>query len=264
MLNDMTSIALILASGKGIRMKSELPKPIVAVNGKPMLEYMIDAFKNAGINDIVLLVGYKSKMVKETLGNLYTYIDINRDENDCNVLELIQIRDTMKWQGKDLFIFVGDSPLITKDTINYLHSYHHITNADCTILTQDLKKRPVTDKLNDERNDTLIKYVEDKNRDDKNKELSETFSSHLIFKADCLFSHLDELQQEYEQKEFSLKGVLESFFQKDLKVETLAIGEYEELVDLNTQDDLVWAEEILNRRKFSKKIIVDKRSRQAF
>jgi bifunctional N-acetylglucosamine-1-phosphate-uridyltransferase/glucosamine-1-phosphate-acetyltransferase GlmU-like protein len=265
MLNDSTSIALILAAGKGIRMKSELPKPIVAVNGKPMVEYMIDAFKNAGINDIALVVGYKSKMIKDTLGNLYTYIDIERDEQDSTNIVLTQLKDRIDWQGKDLFVFVGDSPLITKDTINYLHSYHHITNADCTILTQDLKKRPLHDKTMKERNDTLIKYVEDKNRGNEDAELAELYSSHFIFKADCLFALLEELKPEFEKKELLLTEILDVFFSKDLKVETLAIGEYEELADLNTPEDLVWAEEILNKRKYSKKIKADRKpSRQVF
>jgi bifunctional N-acetylglucosamine-1-phosphate-uridyltransferase/glucosamine-1-phosphate-acetyltransferase GlmU-like protein len=260
MLNDMSSIALILAAGKGIRMKSELPKPIVALNGKPMVEYMIDAFRNAGINDIALVVGYKSKMIKDTLGNLYTYLDIAKEEQENTYKVLTQLRDNMNWQGKDLFIFVGDSPLITKDTINYLHSYHHITNADCTILTTDLKKRPLYDKTTTERNDTLVRYIEDKNRGDEQPELAEIFSSHFVFKADCLFALLDELQEESEERELFLTDILEIFFNKDLKVETLAIGEYEELADLNTPEDLVWAEEILNKRKFSKKVKVDRKT----
>jgi bifunctional N-acetylglucosamine-1-phosphate-uridyltransferase/glucosamine-1-phosphate-acetyltransferase GlmU-like protein len=258
MLNDTTSIALILASGKGIRMKSELPKPIIELNGKPMIEYTIDAFKNAGINEIVLVVGHKSEIIRNTCGDNYTYLDIRGKEQDSTHLVFSQLRDKINWNGKDIYIFVGDSPLITKDTINYLQSYHHITNADCTILTPDLKKRPLYDKSTSERNDTLIRYVEDKNRGNEDVELVELFSSHIVFKADCLFALLDELQPEFEKREYFLTDILEVFFSKDLKVETLAIGEYEELADLNTPEDLIWAQEILNRRKSSKKTKVAK------
>jgi bifunctional N-acetylglucosamine-1-phosphate-uridyltransferase/glucosamine-1-phosphate-acetyltransferase GlmU-like protein len=258
-LNDMTSIALVLAAGKGLRMKSDIPKPVIALNGKPMMEYIIDAFRNAGINEIAISVGHKSKLIKGAMGSLFTYIDLDMEEQECTHLVLSQLKDKMNWNGKDLFIFVGDTPLITKDTINYLHSYHHITNADCTILTTDLKKRPLYNKSLTERNDTLVRYVEDKNRSDDDIELAELFSSHFIFKADCLFALLDELQPELEKRHFSLTEILEIFFSKDFKVETLAIGEYEELADLNTQEDLVWAEEILNRRKFSKKTKADRK-----
>src|SRR4051794_36218625 len=126
MLNDMTSIALILAAGKGLRMKSDIPKPIIALNGKPMMEYILDAFRNAGINDIAISVGHKSKIIKGTLGNLYTYLDTDTEEQECTHSVLTQLKDKMNWNGKDVFIFVGDSPLVSRDTINYLHSYHHI------------------------------------------------------------------------------------------------------------------------------------------
>jgi bifunctional N-acetylglucosamine-1-phosphate-uridyltransferase/glucosamine-1-phosphate-acetyltransferase GlmU-like protein len=102
--------------------------------------------------------------------------------------------------------------------------------------------------------------VEDKNRREEDGEATEVFSSHFIFKADCLYALLDELEPEFEKRPFFLTDILEIFFSKDFKVETLAIGEYEELADLNTPADLVWAEEILNKRKFSRKTKTERKT----
>ena len=59
--------AVVLAAGKGTRMKSELPKVLFPVCGKPMLEYVLDALEDAGVDEIVVVVGYRSDLVKETI-----------------------------------------------------------------------------------------------------------------------------------------------------------------------------------------------------
>ncbi len=62
-------MAIVLAAGKGTRMKSELPKVLVPVNGRPMVEYVLDALQAAGVERIVVVVGYRADLVRSTIGH---------------------------------------------------------------------------------------------------------------------------------------------------------------------------------------------------
>ena len=66
------SVAIVLAAGKGTRMKSDLPKVLVEVCGRPMIEYVIDALKAAGVGRVLIVVGYRHELVRQTLDDAAT------------------------------------------------------------------------------------------------------------------------------------------------------------------------------------------------
>lgn len=244
------TIALILAAGKGTRMRSDLPKPIVPLKGKPIVRHLIDNFREAGISDIALIVGYQSDTVKKTIGDDVHYIE--QKEQNGTGHAVLQAKSKLDWVGKDIFVFVGDSPLITVHTIHELLAYHHVTNADCTFLTSDFKMQLPYARVIKDRNGNLIRCVEEKNASQEELEITELLSSHFIFKADSLFPNLEEIEPDPDNGEYYLTDVLDIFLRKNLKVETLSIDHYEELVGLNTPEEVAWAEEILNQREHGK------------
>jgi bifunctional N-acetylglucosamine-1-phosphate-uridyltransferase/glucosamine-1-phosphate-acetyltransferase GlmU-like protein len=240
-------IAIILAAGKGTRMQSELPKPVVPLEGKPIVQYIIDSFEKANVHDIALIVGYKSEVVKSKLGNDYLFIEQKEQKGTAHAL--MQAKDKIKWKGKDIFVFVGDSPLITSDTISELLAYHHLTNADCTFLTADFKMDLPYARVIKDREGNLIKCVEEKNASEQELEVTELLSSHFIFNGDVLFNHLDKIKPDPDNGELYLTDILDILLKEGCKVETLHIEKYEELVGLNTPEDVAWAGQLLNRRK---------------
>jgi UDP-N-acetylglucosamine diphosphorylase/glucosamine-1-phosphate N-acetyltransferase len=247
---NMESAAVILAAGKGTRMKSEIPKPIVCLNERPIVEYIIDAFKSAGIQDIVLVVGYKSDLVKDVLGKHYTYVEQKEQKGTAHAI--MQVKDKINWHGKNIFIFVGDSPLITKDTIRQLLAYHEKEKSDCTFLTADFKMKLPYARVIKDGNGNLMKCVEEKNANKEELEVRELLSSHFIFKADSLFAHLEEIEPDPDNGEYYLTDIIGIFLKHKLKVKTLKISGYEELVGLNTPEDVAWSEKILNKRMDAK------------
>jgi bifunctional N-acetylglucosamine-1-phosphate-uridyltransferase/glucosamine-1-phosphate-acetyltransferase GlmU-like protein len=243
-------IALILAAGKGTRMRSEIPKPIVLLRAKPIVKYIINAFESSGIEEIVLVVGYKSDMVKETLGTKYTYVVQAEQKGTAHAI--MQVRDKVGWKGKDIFIFVGDSPLITKGTIDHLLRAHQKANADCTFLTADFKMDLPYARVIKDKHGKLVKCVEEKNATEEERKVRELLSSHFIFNADSLFDHLDEIKPDPDNGEYYLTDIIGIFLKHGLKVNALKINDYEELVGLNTPEDVNWADEILNERIHAK------------
>lgn len=231
-------------------MKSDLPKPIVPLDGKPLVQHLIDQFQEAGINQIAMIIGYKADKVKETLGQNILYIEQAEQKGTAHAV--LQAKNKIEWTGKDIFVFVGDSPLITSHTIRELLAYHRLTNADCSFLTSEFKiKLPYARVIKDDQGN-LVRCVEEKNASPEELEVTELLSSHFIFKAESLFDHLGEIQPDPENQEYYLTDILDIFLRKGLRVETLHIERFEELVGLNTPDDVAWAEEILNQRAHAK------------
>lgn len=236
----MEATGIILAAGKGTRMKSHLPKPLVPLKGKPIINYIIDAFNKAGVKEIVLVVGYKSREIKKALGDHYIYVEQKEQKGTAHAVMLA--KNYIEWKGKNIFIFVGDSPLITEDTILLLYEHHIKTKADCSFLTADFKiKLPYARVIKDETG-KLIRCVEEKNANKEELKITELLSSHFIFKGDSLFTHINEVKPDRDNGEYYLTDIINIFLEKGLKVEPLKINDYKELVGLNTPEDLAWAE----------------------
>jgi bifunctional N-acetylglucosamine-1-phosphate-uridyltransferase/glucosamine-1-phosphate-acetyltransferase GlmU-like protein len=241
----MSAIALILAAGKGTRMKSDLPKPLVRLKNKPLLKYIVENFQKAMVKEIGIIVGYQAEAVRKNLGESYAYIYQEVQKGTAHAV--LHARDKINWKGKDVFVFVGDSPLISTNTIRRLHAHHRNSGADCTFLTADFGiKLPYARVVKDAKG-KLIRCVEEKNASPEELQITELLSSHFVFKGDLLFAHIEEIEADRQNGEYYLTDILDIFLKKGYKVDALKIEHYEELVGLNTPEDLLWAEQFLNQ-----------------
>ncbi len=238
------SIAIILAAGKGTRMRSPLPKPIVPFLGKAIVVHLIDSFKQSGITDVYLVVGHGAEAVKQVIGDGVHYVEQQEQKGTAHAVK--QFQTSLVWKDKDVFVFVGDSPLVSPKTIVALERHHRKTQASCTFLTAifpiDLPYARVVKNSTGE----VLACVEEKNASADQLEIRELLSSHFIFKGNDLFLYLDEIKADKENGEFYLTDIIAVFLEKNLKVEALQINNYEELVGLNTPEDIQWAEKTIH------------------
>jgi bifunctional N-acetylglucosamine-1-phosphate-uridyltransferase/glucosamine-1-phosphate-acetyltransferase GlmU-like protein len=242
----MQEKALILAAGKGTRMKSDLPKPLVELNKKPIIEYIIAAFENAGINDIGIIVGYKSDLMKSVLNPKYKFIDQPEQKGTAHAVRCAE--NIIDWKGNDVFVFVGDSPLISASSIIKLLAHHRKTNADCTLLTSEFTMKLPYARIIRDKNGELLKFVEERNASTEELKITELLSSHFLFKGDSLFGYLEKIKPDARNGEYYLTDIINIFLEKEMKVETVSIPDFEELVGLNTPEDISWAENFLNKK----------------
>jgi bifunctional N-acetylglucosamine-1-phosphate-uridyltransferase/glucosamine-1-phosphate-acetyltransferase GlmU-like protein len=234
------SVAIILAAGKGTRMRSDLPKPIIPFAGKPIVSYIIESFKDAGINDITLIVGHGAEQVKEKIGNEVKYISQNEQKGTAHAVKQVPV--TAELLASNVFVFVGDSPLITSETIKKLEAHHTKTGASCTFLTAlfpiDLPYARVIKNAGGK----LLACVEEKNATDEQLKVRELLTSHFIFKGGDLFRFINEITPDMGNSELYLTDMIAILLKKGLNVEALQIDNYTELVGLNTPEDIAWAE----------------------
>lgn len=236
----MKTIALILAAGKGSRMRSELPKPLVRFKNKPMAEHIIESFEEFGVDEIRLIVGHKHELIQEYFGERvkYTLQEIQNGTGHA----VMQAQKDISEGLETVFVFVGDSPLITQHTISNLYTHHKESGAACTFLTADFPVKLPWARVVRDADNKLIKCVEEKNATEEEKEIDELLSSHFVFDAQKLFNNLHKIQADKDNGEYYLTDMIDIFLSMNEKVETLKISNYYELLGLNTPEEITWAE----------------------
>ena len=108
--------AVILAAGKGTRMESDKPKVVHTIEDKPMVEYVIDAVKQAGIEDICLIVGYKAEEVKKAVTSKVSYA---LQEEQLGTGHAVKCAADFLGDSGQVVVLCGDTPLITGKTFSY-------------------------------------------------------------------------------------------------------------------------------------------------
>ena len=242
--SNMEAIGLILAGGRGSRMKTSLPKSLVSLNGKPIISHIIEALRDAGVKNIAIVIGHKGEEIKKKIGDGFRYVVQPEPKGTAHAV--MQIEKNISWGGKDIFIFVGDSPLIRPNTIRELFFHHHATQAHCTFLTAEFSVKLPYARVIRDNDGRVLKCVEEKNANENELKIQELLSSHFVFKADSLFRYLHEIPADPDNGEFYLTEIVNIFLAKGLSVETLKITNYQELIGVNTPEDLAWAERILS------------------
>src|SRR4030042_4481242 len=114
--------ALILAACKGTRMKSQIPKVLHPLLGKPMVAYIAETCAKAGIKQIFLVIGHKADRVREVLGDGYRYIEQTQQLGTGHALMLAA--EHLKGYSGDLMVLAGDTPFLTERLLKRLLGQH--------------------------------------------------------------------------------------------------------------------------------------------
>lgn len=238
--------AIILAAGKGTRMKSDLPKVLHKVLGKSMISRVIDQAKQAGAQKIVVVVGYKKEMVIESLQG--TDVQFAVQEEQLGTAHAVQQCEPFfqNWNGH-ILVLSGDVPLLTGETLQKLISRHQENDADATLLTAELENPHGYGRILRNADDTLKDIVEEKDADEEIQKIKEINSGIYIFKKELLFSYLKHVDNKNAQGEYYLPDVLPLMVRDNRKIYLQKAEQSEEIQGVNTVEQLKLAEEKLKR-----------------
>ena len=245
-MKEKPTLALILAAGKGSRMHSTLPKPLVQVAGKPMVTYLTAALQKAGIKDISLIVGHKAEQVREALGSDFDYVFQEQQLGTAHAVKMAL--NAGETEDKDILVFVGDSPLLSSSTIRELIQKHRETEACCTFLSATFEQPYPYARVICDQNGKLIKCVEERDANPDELKVKEYLSSHFIFKAKALKEFIPQIQPHPKTGEYYLTDILHLLLRAGKPVEIAFTNDYQELVGLNTPQDVIWAESFIKKR----------------
>ncbi|MDO5581058.1 MAG: NTP transferase domain-containing protein [Planctomycetia bacterium] len=234
--------AVVLAAGKGTRMKSDLPKVLFPVCGKPMIEYVLDALIRAGIDEILVVVGFKSDLVRSALAHYPNLVFAEQTVQRGTGHAIMVCRDLLQKADGPIFVVAGDSPMIQSDTVQKLFEEFDSTaekGSPSCLLGTICKENPfgMGRILRDEQGN-FRGIVEEKDATDAQKAIREINMSYYVFDCAEMLESLDELKTDNAQNEYYITDIPRIMLEKGKNVLALPILKEIECLGVNTPADL--------------------------
>ncbi|SCX78697.1 bifunctional UDP-N-acetylglucosamine diphosphorylase/glucosamine-1-phosphate N-acetyltransferase GlmU [Alkaliphilus peptidifermentans] len=237
--------AIILAAGEGKRMKSRIPKVLHKVCGQTMLGHVIDAANSSNVQESIVVVGHGADAVKESLPTQVR--TVLQAEQLGTGHAVMMAYDHIEEDGTVLVLY-GDGPLITEKTLNALMEYHTTGSYKATVLTTDLENPHGYGRIVRDSHNGLDKIVEEKDATEDQKSIKEINSGIYCFSSKDLKEALPMLKNENKQKEYYLTDVLTIIKDAGKKVGLFKIEEHEDIMAVNSREQLAQVEEIMRNR----------------
>ena len=238
--------AVILAAGKGTRMKSDLPKVVHKIEEKCLVDYAIDAAEGAGATDICLVVGYKNEVVKESIS--HKNVQFALQEEQLGTGHAVRCaKEFLGEEGQTLILF-GDTPLITAGTLQRLLAYHKEHKDAVTVLSAMIDDPTGYGRIIRDENGNFIKSVEHKDASEAELLSKEINSGMYVFETKELKEALDKITPNNAQGEYYLPYTLTIIKDKGLRVDAFALEDAEDITGVNDQEQLAGAAAIIRSR----------------
>jgi len=241
----MNWAAVILAAGKGTRMKSSTPKVLHRLAGREMIHYVIDAAQQAQLKRIVLVVGHESQKVRELLGDSVEYAE--QEEQLGTAHALLQARGKLEGTVDNVLVLNGDIPLISGETLREMMHHHSATRASATIMTATGGSPEGLGRVIRDESGQVVGVIEEAEADSTQKEIGETNSGAYCFRAEWLWPRLAELPRS-KGGEYYLTDLIALAARSGEKVESITTQNPLEGLGINNRIHLAQAEAALRQR----------------
>ncbi|MCD8787494.1 bifunctional UDP-N-acetylglucosamine diphosphorylase/glucosamine-1-phosphate N-acetyltransferase GlmU [Staphylococcus gallinarum] len=238
--------AIVLAAGKGTRMKSKKYKVLHEVAGKSMIEHVVDNVRQSGVEQLVTIVGHGAESVKATLGNdsLYSFQEEQLGTAHAVKMASEHLEDK---QGTTLVV-CGDTPLITQQTLEALITHHETNQAQATVLSATASNPFGYGRIVRDANNHLVKIVEQKDATIEEQQINEISSGIFAFDNQTLFDKLAKVKNDNAQGEYYLPDVLSLILDDRGVVEVHHTNDFDEIMGVNDRVMLSEAEQAFRKR----------------
>jgi UDP-N-acetylglucosamine pyrophosphorylase len=206
-------LAIVLAAGKGTRMASELPKVLVPACGRPMIHYVIDAVRAAGIERVLAVVGYRSDLVRKELAGEPSVEYVEQTEQLGTGHAVMMCREQLAQHSGPVLILAGDSPLVQPSSVRALLAEFAASEPACLIGTAHKPSPAGLGRIVRDAAGRFQAIVEEKDATPEQRAITEVNLSTYIFQPAALLSALQQLTANNVQGEYYLTdcpGVLKA------------------------------------------------------
>lgn len=242
-------ICVILAAGKGTRMNSDIPKPLVLLHNRPMLGYLIDTVKKVGIKDIVLVLGHKGGEVKKVFKD-YKYVLQKKQLGSGDAVNCA--RGCLKNYTGDILLLYADTPLIKEETILNLIKAHKEGKFGCTVLTAEVDNPKNYGRVIQNYDKSVRKIVEDKDATSEELLINEINVGAYVFNKKTLFENIDKIKINKKKNEYYLTDIINIFNESGIKVGSYLTDDISQGLGINSQKELAQANQIVKLRVLDK------------
>ncbi len=240
-------VTVIMAAGKGTRMKSDRAKVLHELCGRPMICYPIDAARAIGSGRIVVIVGHQADAVKEATADMNVEYAEQREQLGTGHA-VMQSAPLLKGFTGTLLVLAGDTPLITARTLRGLIDTHAEQKAAVTILTAVMEDPHGLGRIVRDEDGQVSRIVEEKDATNEERNISEVNSSIYCFDATRLFDALNHVTTDNQQGELYLTDTIGILRGSGGWIAGKAADHADDTTGINTVEQLEHASRILQSR----------------
>ncbi len=243
---------IILAAGKGTRMKSDIPKVMHKICGLPMLEIVIENANKLKPDNIFVVVGYKKEIIESYFNKKFEgklkFIEQKMQNGTGDAVN--SCKEFFNNRNSNVLILCGDMPLVSGESLINFIDFFNENNISLLVMSTFVENpygygRIIRDGKN------FIKIVEEKDASIEEKKINEINTGIYCVKSDILFNLLEKVDNNNAQGEYYLTDIVETAVKNKIDVSAVAFGTSEEFIGINSREQLAYAENILVKRKIA-------------
>ncbi|MFZ9089902.1 MAG: NTP transferase domain-containing protein, partial [Planctomycetaceae bacterium] len=236
-----TTMAVILAAGKSTRMKSDLPKVLHPICGRPMIEYVLDSARAAGAQKLIVIVGHRADLVQAALQHHSDVVFAHQTEQKGTGHAVMMAESHLQNVEGDVLVLAGDTPLLKGDSLRALLELRSSQQAACVIGTADTPNNHGLGRVVRNDNGAFAAIVEQKDASPEQQAITEINTGCYAFDTQLMLRALKQLQPNNSQAEYYLTDA-PSILQADgHRVEACCSLTLDEALGVNTRVQLAEA-----------------------
>ncbi|WP_429970503.1 bifunctional UDP-N-acetylglucosamine diphosphorylase/glucosamine-1-phosphate N-acetyltransferase GlmU [Fructilactobacillus sp. Tb1] len=237
---------IILAAGKGTRMKSKLYKVLHRICGKSMVDHVLTQVSKLNMDNIVTVVGFGAEDVEKELGNRTKYVV--QDQQNGTGDAVMRAEDLLKDSEGTTLVISGDTPLFTAETLEKLFAYHNEKHAAATILTSIAPDPTGYGRIVRNADGRVAKIVEQKDANADERAIDEINTGVYVFDNQKLFKALHETTNDNAQGEYYLTDAIEILKNAGDIVDAYVMDDFDESMGVNNRVAQAAATKVMQRR----------------
>ncbi len=237
-----TASAIVMAAGKGVRMKSELPKVLVPVCGRPMIDYVLDALSAAGVTRTIVVVGYRADDVRQALRGRPNLEFALQAEQRGTGHAVMCARDQLHGQDGAVLVVAGDSPMMQPDSLRSLLDEFQRSRPACLLGTGTKEEPRGLGRVVRDAQGQFVGIVEEKDATPEQKQIREVNLSCYVFNTADLLDALEKIRPDNAQGEYYVTDVPGVLLAAGRDVRALNVLKPCEALSINNQDELAVVE----------------------
>ncbi len=242
---------IILAAGKGVRMKSDLPKVLHPICGKPLIQYVVDIARAIGSLKIVVVLGHQGNEVRQILSKGVSIVRQKQLLGTADAVRTVLAQEKFS-KNHDILILCGDTPLLKVETIRRLLAIHHSTKPACSVLTAHLSQPQGYGRIIRDSQGNILAIREERDASPEEKGVREINTGVYCFESQVLRSEVKKIRLNPTKKEFYLTDIVGNLVAQGLRVSTFSTQDPQEGLGINTREELSCVESIMRQRILSR------------
>ena len=244
-------VAVVLAAGKSKRMKSETPKVLHEVCGRPMIEHVLDAARQAGATRLVVVVGHKADVVQAALAGHDDVDFALQEEQNGTGHAVMMCREQLSNHSGPVLVLTGDTPLLRGASLKALLDEQQSADAVCVVGTAETEQNEGLGRIVRDDAGQFVRIVEQRDASEAELAITEINTGCFAFDGRALFEALDQVRPDNNQGEYYLTDCAEILRTSGRTVVAACKLDIAEAMGVNTQEQLAEVEAVMRERSSS-------------